>query len=145
MPGVGRLVQKIPNSVYASLVTIAAVWFQKKAQSSPLQPLLIMCFTQKDRILLIVHIGLKLFPYQLIKKQLLCFTFWTKDQLLIFLSSYAMHVNKLSSIKIVYNLLYEIISFPLFSDIIINLPKVIKLIYPETQFIFIMSVPQKDR
>ncbi|KAL5134258.1 hypothetical protein HKD37_03G007455 [Glycine soja] len=36
VPGVGRLVQKIPNSVYASLVTIAAVWFQKKAQSSPL-------------------------------------------------------------------------------------------------------------
>ncbi|KAK7382788.1 hypothetical protein VNO80_01859 [Phaseolus coccineus] len=36
VPGVGKLVQKIPNSVYASLVTIAAVWFQKKAQSSSL-------------------------------------------------------------------------------------------------------------
>ncbi|ESW06327.1 hypothetical protein PHAVU_010G038600 [Phaseolus vulgaris] len=36
VPGVGKLVKKIPNSVYASLVTIAAVWFQKKAQSSSL-------------------------------------------------------------------------------------------------------------
>ncbi|TKY68801.1 hypothetical protein E2542_SST05061 [Spatholobus suberectus] len=36
VPGVGRLVQKLPNSVYASLVTIAAVWFQKKALESSL-------------------------------------------------------------------------------------------------------------
>ncbi|XP_047154911.1 uncharacterized protein LOC124826190 [Vigna umbellata] len=36
VPYVGKVVKKIPNSVYASLVTIAAVWFQKKAQSSSL-------------------------------------------------------------------------------------------------------------
>ncbi|XP_020207778.1 uncharacterized protein LOC109792759 [Cajanus cajan] len=36
VPGVGRLVQRIPNSIYASLVTIAAVWFQKKAHESAL-------------------------------------------------------------------------------------------------------------
>ncbi|KAK7350535.1 hypothetical protein VNO77_09265 [Canavalia gladiata] len=34
VPGVGKVVQKIPNSVYASLVTIAAVWFQKRGQQS---------------------------------------------------------------------------------------------------------------
>ncbi|RDY14855.1 hypothetical protein CR513_00003, partial [Mucuna pruriens] len=34
VPGVGKLVQKIPNSIYASLVTIAAVWFQRKAEDS---------------------------------------------------------------------------------------------------------------
>lgn len=36
VPGVGRVVQRIPNSIYASLVTIAAVWFQNQAQSSQL-------------------------------------------------------------------------------------------------------------
>ncbi|KAL1366867.1 hypothetical protein HN51_020921 [Arachis hypogaea] len=30
VPGVGNVVQKIPNSVYASLVTLAVVWFQKQ-------------------------------------------------------------------------------------------------------------------
>ncbi|KAL2319379.1 hypothetical protein Fmac_028348 [Flemingia macrophylla] len=34
VPGVGRLVQRIPNSIYASLVTVAAVWFQKKSHES---------------------------------------------------------------------------------------------------------------
>lgn len=29
VPGVGKVVQKLPNSVYASLVTLAAVWFQQ--------------------------------------------------------------------------------------------------------------------
>ncbi|MED6133002.1 hypothetical protein PIB30_024230 [Stylosanthes scabra] len=30
VPGVGNVVQKIANSVYASLVTLAVVWFQKQ-------------------------------------------------------------------------------------------------------------------
>ncbi|XP_057450854.1 uncharacterized protein LOC130742772 [Lotus japonicus] len=34
VPGVGKLVQRLPNSVYASLVTLAAVWFQNAAQDS---------------------------------------------------------------------------------------------------------------
>ncbi|KAJ1395456.1 EF-hand domain [Sesbania bispinosa] len=34
VPGVGRVVQRLPNSVYASLVTLAAVWFQKMGQDS---------------------------------------------------------------------------------------------------------------
>lgn len=34
VPGVGRVVQRLPNSVYASLVTIAAVWFQKMGNDS---------------------------------------------------------------------------------------------------------------
>lgn len=28
VPGVGKVVQKLPNSIYASLVTLAIVWFQ---------------------------------------------------------------------------------------------------------------------
>ncbi|KAK7286932.1 hypothetical protein RJT34_22299 [Clitoria ternatea] len=32
VPCVGKVVQRLPNSVYASLVTIAAVWFQRKGQ-----------------------------------------------------------------------------------------------------------------
>ncbi|KAK8713117.1 hypothetical protein V6N13_148343 [Hibiscus sabdariffa] len=28
VPGVGKVVQKLPNSIYASLVTLAVVWFQ---------------------------------------------------------------------------------------------------------------------
>ncbi|CAN0913439.1 hypothetical protein LINGRAHAP2_LOCUS27926 [Linum grandiflorum] len=28
VPGVGKVVQKVPNSVFASLVTLAVVWFQ---------------------------------------------------------------------------------------------------------------------
>ncbi|KAI4353771.1 hypothetical protein L6164_002699 [Bauhinia variegata] len=32
VPGVGKVVQRIPNSVYASMVTFAAVLFQKLAQ-----------------------------------------------------------------------------------------------------------------
>ncbi|MBA0816150.1 hypothetical protein Gohar_000843 [Gossypium harknessii] len=28
VPGVGKVVQKLPNSIYASLVTLAMVWFQ---------------------------------------------------------------------------------------------------------------------
>ncbi|XP_022641781.1 vegetative cell wall protein gp1-like isoform X1 [Vigna radiata var. radiata] len=36
VPGVGKVVKKIPNSVCASLAIIAAVWFKKKAQSSSL-------------------------------------------------------------------------------------------------------------
>ncbi|KAI6706291.1 hypothetical protein NL676_009253 [Syzygium grande] len=32
VPGVGKLVQKLPNSVYASLVTMAVVMFQKSMQ-----------------------------------------------------------------------------------------------------------------
>ena len=32
VPGVGNVVQKLPNSVYASLVTLAVVWFQKLGQ-----------------------------------------------------------------------------------------------------------------
>ncbi|CAJ2664872.1 unnamed protein product [Trifolium pratense] len=29
VPGVGKVVQKLPNAIYASLVTLAVVWFQK--------------------------------------------------------------------------------------------------------------------
>lgn len=32
VPGVGRVVQRLPNSVYASLVTLAAVLFQTSRQ-----------------------------------------------------------------------------------------------------------------
>ncbi|KAF2288099.1 hypothetical protein GH714_004385 [Hevea brasiliensis] len=32
VPGVGKVVQKIPNSIYASLVTLAIVWFQNSRQ-----------------------------------------------------------------------------------------------------------------
>ncbi|KAI3418629.1 EF-hand domain-containing protein [Psidium guajava] len=32
VPGIGKLVQKLPNSVYASLVTVAVVLFQKSIQ-----------------------------------------------------------------------------------------------------------------
>ncbi|KAK7286933.1 hypothetical protein RJT34_22300 [Clitoria ternatea] len=34
VPGVGKVVKRLPNSVYASLVTIAAIWFQKMGQES---------------------------------------------------------------------------------------------------------------
>ncbi|KAK7287268.1 hypothetical protein RIF29_00462 [Crotalaria pallida] len=34
VPGVGRVVQRLPNSVYASLVALAAVWFQTLGQDS---------------------------------------------------------------------------------------------------------------
>ncbi|XP_027335079.1 uncharacterized protein LOC113849390 [Abrus precatorius] len=36
VPGVGKVVRRLPNSVFASLVTIAAVWFQKRGQESAL-------------------------------------------------------------------------------------------------------------
>ncbi|OMO99804.1 Calcium-binding EF-hand [Corchorus capsularis] len=32
VPGVGKAVQKLPNSIYASLVTLAIVWFQTSRQ-----------------------------------------------------------------------------------------------------------------
>ncbi|KDP39589.1 hypothetical protein JCGZ_02609 [Jatropha curcas] len=32
VPGVGKVVQKLPNSIYASLVTLAIVWFQTSGQ-----------------------------------------------------------------------------------------------------------------
>ncbi|XP_058003603.1 uncharacterized protein LOC110664278 [Hevea brasiliensis] len=32
VPGVGKVVQKLPNSIYASLVTLAIVWFQNSRQ-----------------------------------------------------------------------------------------------------------------
>lgn len=32
VPGVGKVVQKLPNSIYASLVTLAIVWFQTARQ-----------------------------------------------------------------------------------------------------------------
>lgn len=32
VPGVGRVVQRLPNSIYASLVTLAAVLFQTSRQ-----------------------------------------------------------------------------------------------------------------
>ncbi|OAY41826.1 uncharacterized protein LOC110622037 [Manihot esculenta] len=32
VPGVGKLIQKLPNSIYASLVTLAIVWFQNARQ-----------------------------------------------------------------------------------------------------------------
>ncbi|WCJ27705.1 Calcium-binding EF hand family protein [Euphorbia peplus] len=32
VPGVGSVMQKIPNSIYASLVTLAIVWFQTSVQ-----------------------------------------------------------------------------------------------------------------
>ncbi|KAJ9131843.1 hypothetical protein P3X46_005269 [Hevea brasiliensis] len=32
VPGVGKVVQKLPNSIYASLVTLAIVWFQNARQ-----------------------------------------------------------------------------------------------------------------
>ncbi|GAV78157.1 hypothetical protein CFOL_v3_21625 [Cephalotus follicularis] len=32
VPGVGKVVKKLPNSVYASLVTLAVVWFQSSQQ-----------------------------------------------------------------------------------------------------------------
>lgn len=34
VPGVGKVVQKLPNAVYASLVTLAVVWFQKMGDDS---------------------------------------------------------------------------------------------------------------
>ncbi|KAE9603407.1 hypothetical protein Lal_00008269 [Lupinus albus] len=34
VPGVGRVVQRLPNSAYASLVTLAAMWFQNMGQHS---------------------------------------------------------------------------------------------------------------
>lgn len=34
VPGVGRVVQRLPNSVYASLVTLAVVWFQNMGNDS---------------------------------------------------------------------------------------------------------------
>ncbi|KAJ4721433.1 Calcium-binding EF-hand [Melia azedarach] len=32
VPGVGKVVQRLPNSIYASLVTLAVVWFQNSGQ-----------------------------------------------------------------------------------------------------------------
>ncbi|XVF06765.1 hypothetical protein REPUB_Repub06bG0078900 [Reevesia pubescens] len=32
VPGVGKVVQKLPNSIYASLVTLAIVWFQTSCE-----------------------------------------------------------------------------------------------------------------
>ena len=32
VPGVGKVVQKLPTSIYASLVTLAIVWFQTSRQ-----------------------------------------------------------------------------------------------------------------
>ncbi|KAE8684717.1 Detected protein of confused Function [Hibiscus syriacus] len=32
VPGVGRMVQKVPNSIYASLVTVATVWIQTSCE-----------------------------------------------------------------------------------------------------------------
>ncbi|KAF5725679.1 hypothetical protein HS088_TW23G00406 [Tripterygium wilfordii] len=32
VPGVGKVVQKLPNAIYASLVTLAIVWFQNSGQ-----------------------------------------------------------------------------------------------------------------
>lgn len=32
VPGVGKVVQKLPTSIYASLVTLAIVWFQTGRQ-----------------------------------------------------------------------------------------------------------------
>lgn len=34
VPGVGKVVQKLPNAIYASLVTLAVVWFQKMGDES---------------------------------------------------------------------------------------------------------------
>ncbi|XP_058745276.1 uncharacterized protein LOC131618024 [Vicia villosa] len=34
VPGVGKIVQRLPNGLYASLVTIAVVWFQKMGDQS---------------------------------------------------------------------------------------------------------------
>ncbi|OIW01071.1 hypothetical protein TanjilG_14254 [Lupinus angustifolius] len=34
VPGFGRVVQRLPNSVYASIVTLAAIWFQNTGQES---------------------------------------------------------------------------------------------------------------
>ncbi|KAK7382789.1 hypothetical protein VNO80_01860 [Phaseolus coccineus] len=34
VPGVGKLVQRLPKAVYAALLTIAAVWFQESNQGS---------------------------------------------------------------------------------------------------------------
>ncbi|XP_022718678.1 uncharacterized protein LOC111276953 [Durio zibethinus] len=34
VPGVGKVVQKLPNSIYASLVTLAIVWFQTSRQET---------------------------------------------------------------------------------------------------------------
>ncbi|KAE9611169.1 hypothetical protein Lal_00012000 [Lupinus albus] len=34
VPGVGRVVQRLPNSIYASIVTLAAMWFQNMGQES---------------------------------------------------------------------------------------------------------------
>jgi hypothetical protein len=34
VPGVGKVVQRIPNSIYASLVTLALVLFQKSQEES---------------------------------------------------------------------------------------------------------------
>ena len=32
VPGVGKVVQKLPTSIYASLVTLAIVWFQTSCE-----------------------------------------------------------------------------------------------------------------
>ncbi|KAL2319380.1 hypothetical protein Fmac_028349 [Flemingia macrophylla] len=34
VPGIGKLVQRLPNLVYTALMTIAAVWFQESFQDS---------------------------------------------------------------------------------------------------------------
>jgi len=34
VPGVGKLVQRLPKAVYVALLTIAAVWFQENNQDS---------------------------------------------------------------------------------------------------------------
>ncbi|CAL0324371.1 unnamed protein product [Lupinus luteus] len=34
VPGFGRVVQRLPNSIYASIVTLAAMWFQNMAHES---------------------------------------------------------------------------------------------------------------
>lgn len=36
VPGVGKLVQRLPKVVYAALLTIAAVWFQETNKDSAL-------------------------------------------------------------------------------------------------------------
>lgn len=32
VPRIGKVVQRVPNSIYASLVTLAVVWFQNSGQ-----------------------------------------------------------------------------------------------------------------
>jgi hypothetical protein len=34
VPGIGKVVQKLPNAIYAPLVTLAVVWFQKMGDQS---------------------------------------------------------------------------------------------------------------